>query len=54
MRHWKRCARTRVLTAGFGEAFVDYFDRVKQSELTRWEQAEDKDDFQRREYFSRL
>jgi glutamine synthetase len=43
-----------VLTAGFGEAFVNYFDRVKQSELSRWEQAEDKDDFQRREYFSRF
>ena len=43
-----------VLTAGVGEAFVNYFDRVKQSELSRWEQAEDKDDFQRREYFSRL
>ncbi|MDP3824714.1 MAG: glutamine synthetase family protein [Burkholderiales bacterium] len=43
-----------VLTAGFGEAFVNYFDRVKQSELSRWEQAEDKEDFQRREYFSRF
>jgi glutamine synthetase len=42
-----------VLTAGFGPAFVNYFSRVKQSELTRWEQAEDKDEFQRREYFSR-
>jgi glutamine synthetase len=43
-----------VLTAGFGEAFVNYFERVKRSELSRWEQAEDKDDFQRREYFGRF
>jgi glutamine synthetase len=43
-----------VLTAGFGEGFVNYFDRIKQSELSRWEQSEDKDDFQRREYFSRF
>jgi len=43
-----------VLTAAFGEAFVNYFERVKLSELSRWEQAEDKDDFQRLEYFSRM
>ncbi len=43
-----------VLTAGFGANFVDYFNRVKQSEWQRWQEAEDKDDFQRREYFSRI
>jgi glutamine synthetase len=37
-----------------GQPFIDYFSRIKQSELRRWEQAEDKDDFQRREYFSRI
>lgn len=43
-----------VLKAAFGEAFVDYFTRLKQSELLRYEQAEDKHEFQRREYFSRF
>ena len=43
-----------VLTAALGETFVRYFTRVKQQELTRWDEAEDKDEFQRREYFSRF
>jgi glutamine synthetase len=43
-----------VLTAGFGDAFVNYFCRVKEAELTRWEQAQDKDEYQRREYFGRI
>ncbi len=43
-----------ALTAAFGAEFVEYFCRIKQSELDRFEQAEDKDDFQRREYFSRF
>jgi glutamine synthetase len=43
-----------VLTAGLGQSFVDYFIRIKQAELLRWEQAQDKDEFQRREYFSRF
>jgi glutamine synthetase len=43
-----------VLTAGFGQDFVDYFIRIKQAELLRWEQAGDKDEFQRREYFGRI
>ena len=42
------------MTAAMGPAFVDYFSRVKRSELTRFEEATDKDDFQRREYFSRF
>ncbi len=43
-----------ALTSAFGPGFVDYFCRIKQSELGRLELAEDKDDFQRREYFSRF
>lgn len=42
------------LAEAFGRSFVDYFLRIKQSELSRFEQAEDKDDFHRREYFSRF
>ncbi|MBC7376008.1 MAG: glutamine synthetase [Burkholderiaceae bacterium] len=43
-----------ALASAFGAGFVDYLVRVKQSELTRYELADDKDDFQRREYFSRF
>jgi glutamine synthetase len=43
-----------VLVQAFGETFINYFTRIKQSEITRHEQAEDKDDWQRREYFSRI
>ncbi|MBI2768417.1 MAG: glutamine synthetase [Burkholderiales bacterium] len=43
-----------VLADAFGAGFVNYFVRIKQSELLRHEQAQDKDDFQRREYFSRF
>ncbi len=43
-----------VLTQAFGKDFIDYFQRIKQSELDRHEQAADKDDWQRREYFSRI
>ena len=32
----------------------DYFVRIKAAEQLRFEQAEDQDDFQRREYFSRI
>jgi len=42
------------LSAGFGQTFVDYFVRIKHAELLRFEQAEDKDEFHRREYFSRI
>jgi glutamine synthetase len=44
----------RVLRAGFGDAFVGYFARIKRCELARYEAAQDKMDFQRREYFSRV
>jgi glutamine synthetase len=43
-----------AITQAFGEDFVDYFVRLKQSEAARHEQAEDKTEFQRREYFSRF
>ena len=42
-----------VLTRAFGAGFIDYFTRIKQSERDRHAQAEDKADFERREYFSR-
>jgi glutamine synthetase len=43
-----------AMTHGFGGPFVDWFERVKRSELARWEQAQDKRDFERREYFGRI
>jgi glutamine synthetase len=43
-----------VLCAAFGASFIHYYSRIKQSEQQRFEQAEDRDEFQRREYFSRI
>jgi glutamine synthetase len=43
-----------VLTQGFGAAFVDCFAHIKRAELLRHEQAADKDEWQRREYFGRF
>ncbi len=43
-----------AMVAAFGPAFIDYFARIKRSELARFEQSDDKDEFQRREYFSRI
>jgi glutamine synthetase len=43
-----------VLANAFGRPFVDYLTRIKECERQRHEQAEDKDEFQRREYFSRI
>jgi glutamine synthetase len=43
-----------ALITAFGAAFIDYFTRVKRSDALRWEDAQDKDDFQRREYFARF
>ena len=40
--------------AEFGTDFIRYFTRIKESEVARYESAEDKDDWQRREYFSRI
>ncbi|MBP8019300.1 MAG: glutamine synthetase, partial [Hylemonella sp.] len=42
------------LSAALGKSLVNYLCRCKQSELDRYNAAEDKDDFQRREYFSRI
>jgi glutamine synthetase len=43
-----------VLTSGFGQAFIDYYVKIKDSELRRFDAAEDKDDFHRTEYFGRI
>jgi glutamine synthetase len=43
-----------VLTNAFGRPFVEYLTRIKQAERQRFDEAEDKDEFQRREYFSRI
>ncbi|MBA4329281.1 MAG: glutamine synthetase [Polaromonas sp.] len=43
-----------VLAEAFGSSFITYFTRIKQSEITRHEQAVDREDWQRREYFSRI
>lgn len=40
--------------AAFGKNFVNYLVHIKQAELSRQEAAEDRTDFDRREYFSRL
>ncbi|MDP2262270.1 MAG: glutamine synthetase family protein [Hydrogenophaga sp.] len=42
-----------ALTHGLGADVVRYFCRLKQSEIDRHAQAEDKTDFERREYFAR-
>ncbi len=43
-----------VYCSDFGTDFIRYFTRVKSSEVARYEMAEDKDEWQRREYFSRI
>ena len=43
-----------ILSAGLGADFVRYYQRIKQSEQSRFNDAEDKVEFQRREYFSRI
>ncbi|MBA3478127.1 MAG: glutamine synthetase, partial [Lautropia sp.] len=43
-----------VLCAAFGESFIRYFTRIKRCELVRYDAAQDKLDFQRRKYFSRI
>jgi glutamine synthetase len=44
----------KVLNAGLGQDFVRYYQRIKQSEQMRFNDAEDSVEFQRREYFSRI
>jgi len=43
-----------ALIDGLGADFVRYFCRIKQQEIDRHAQTEDKADFERREYFSRI
>jgi glutamine synthetase len=43
-----------TLCGAFGADFIHYFSRIKQSEQQRFAQAQDGDEFQRREYFSRI
>ncbi len=43
-----------AMVEAFGSTFINYLSRIKQSELTRYDQAADKHEWQRREYFSRL
>ena len=43
-----------ILCDAFGSVFVNYYSRIKQSEIDRHAQAEDQADWQRREYFSRF
>jgi glutamine synthetase len=47
-------AQDGVLTDAFGAPLIECFTRVKRAELARFEQAADKDEWQRREYFSRF
>jgi glutamine synthetase len=42
------------LLAGLGPDFVRHYVRVKQAEVRRFDEAEDKEQFQRSEYFGRL
>ena len=46
--------RDEALCAAFGRPFVEHYLQVKQHELQRHAAAADKDDWQRREYFSRF
>ena len=49
-----RWRRTDALVEAFGAPLIECFTRVKRAELARFEQAADKDEWQRREYFSRF
>lgn len=42
-----------VLVAAFGPTWADWYVQIKQSELTRHDAADDKAEWERREYFSR-
>ena len=43
-----------AMREGFGTAFLHYYARIKNSEQQRFDAAEDKLEFQRREYFGRI
>jgi glutamine synthetase len=47
-------AEDEALVRAFGATVVGWLTRVKRSELERYEQADDKDAWQAREYFSRF
>jgi glutamine synthetase len=47
-------AADATLAGAFGQPFVDYYTRIKRSEQERLDQAEDPEDFMRREYFGRF
>ena len=47
-------AGDETLVQAFGASFVDCFARIKRAELARFEAADDKEEWQRREYFSRF
>jgi len=47
-------AHDHALVEAFGAPLIEWFTRVKRAELARFEQAADKDDWQRREYFGRF
>jgi len=49
-----RLTEDAALCTGLGKDFVRYYQRIKQSEQTRFNEAEDKVAFQRHEYFSRI
>ena len=43
-----------VICEAFGSDLIRIFDRIKQAEITRHAEAEDKGEWQRREYFGRI
>ena len=43
-----------ALNTAFGANFVRYFTHIKSAEVARYDQAEDKDEWLRREYFGRV
>ena len=52
--HCKPCKTIYAMCQGFGPDFVRYYSRLKSAEQQRFEASEDKIEFQRREYFSRI
>ena len=49
----KALQANKALVKAFSKEFIDYFCHIKQQEITRFSAAEDKEDWQRREYFAR-
>ena len=50
----KALANDAAFTNAFGADFIDCFTRVKQQEIRRHDEAADKNEWQRREYFGRI